>query len=1487
MEVVWQDGSISECAKLCLQLFNQCLDQFYLLSPKQQSEIDDQFGRFSIWLSNIGVFAPTRGSLDYRLREAPDIQRLVRRLLRTLNDQIQQYITRLGFNRPVQEFRHENPVSESESLGSLVSGMAEEITLMHQLSNTIRKASRDGQNEKAATAFKILDDDGNDIGQCFMDHFALEIIQRRFPGCDRGLQKRLAATMLLRRKRILYRRSRYMKAPSKTSSAPDKLVPNPTTLQAGLEVPVPIPIPVAQASEPIIQKSRSTASSRAVTATTLNLELWKRASAPSVISRAKTIDWTIVQQFDFPPPPLGPIQRKLRALKQQHVVEFETLIDSLPISERIPRSELFQKELEKKMEGERMACNNGSMEVICPYCCCSLSSTIVTNKLKWIEHVKYDLDPYVCLFDNCSSPTDLYNHSEDWIKHMRQHRVRWRCTAKSHGVLVFHTKDEYEEHMTTKHKSTKSQLAILAERSSRSSGPLFECCPLCGKSGDPSLEEHIASHLRFLALKSLPFPDDEGYDNGSEVLRSEFQSSGARTRSTMLEESELLMLSPRDSHMDDVFRAEHSTSHSLPSGSRAGLGQDRRPNVGNEPGPDSKLELEELDSRFSDDHLYNGWSKLSYKQRARREKMLTRRGLPIPDRDFPLEPPEEEHGLSAPSPPDTGGAPGLFGRFVESIIESRTNLADLAEAPFSDQRSDAPGQSHYPPSPTLPVNLGEIGCSATGPNSSGWEFIDHARSTVYDAASDPILASLLANTLHQHTKPDSPLRPRSNDPSVDVSRADPRPIKLPASLYASSENSSDGSESDMVSYGPERPEQCPIITCNYHTRGFARKLDKQRHLLTHYRGSMMCGFCPDSISLESKNFDRADVFKRHLFAKHGAYQENPGVGQRPKKAVGCSNCSDIFFSVQEFYRHVDKCTIRAVMRSNEVATVATSQNTKGPNSSGTNFQEQLPGAQPPRDRQTLALDPPADPNEQCSNVHEQRLPRRQDRIIGSSSVDNAYMAPMASGQDSSVHIMLCHACGKNWTSSLPFGFGCPNCHVLHYSEVINLDESGGEIDAVSSAGNGVSDFSLPHFQYIPVTNSGASAGSAPEAINPVDSARTATLNDDGLFSRAMSGYRDHFMDKHSYLPVNERLVLWEQRLSQFLPGGSDAVDVAGSHFAEPQHVPVKFDKEVNRHKLTSSRLPSILEHNSYVSDLDAETVARANAAVSSESEHSDEGLKRPYFDNVSDEHVHTVAKAPRTGMNEFANSRPGWSNLVSSSPNSSAGFNTSRQNDAPYAQTWYSSDFSSRTPSAGFNGSHQNDTPYRQMPPPSGSLERSDSEIGPYPGYYQEDLSGPQGPIVTQNDGFQQLGRVLGNSLASSSAILDTRMRDTRSTPYGQGWIPPRAMAYPAYPYSGAQNSTATHDNYTNASDAQLSYQRNASSTSGRTMRASRAALLSPHLENSRTIEPPALLHSPWPPSPTHFQSPPDYEQAAQSHTSQAESEKVFPSPGLLHPGAS
>lgn len=295
---------------------------------------------------------------------------------------------------------------ENSRLGVVVDNIAGEITLLQQLSNTIRKASNERNNVKAATSFVIRDEDGNDMGPAFVDLFAMKIIRRRFPNCDEKIMKRLAEAMLLRRKRILYRRSRYGNAPTRHApSAPQKLVPS-TRKEPGGFQNTPGPIGHQHFShsntETQQQSSPSTAGSRAITATTLNMEHWKKASTPSVAGTSRTIKLDNSEHLEFPPAPKWSILQKLKELKEKRLMKHEERLNSLPnyllyiqhdeqrtleedvvSSLRAKISEL-EVALQEEIENDRISCGRGSMEVVCPYCCCALSSATVMSNHLWM-----------------------------------------------------------------------------------------------------------------------------------------------------------------------------------------------------------------------------------------------------------------------------------------------------------------------------------------------------------------------------------------------------------------------------------------------------------------------------------------------------------------------------------------------------------------------------------------------------------------------------------------------------------------------------------------------------------------------------------------------------------------------------------------------------------------------------------------------------------------------------------------------------------------------------------------------------------------------------------------------------------------------------------------------------------------------------------------------------------------------------------------------
>lgn len=202
----------------------------------------------------------------------------------------------------------------------------------------------------------------------------------------------------------------------------------------------------------------------------------------------------------------------------------------------------------------------------------------------------------------------------------------------------------------------------------------------------------------------------------------------------------------------------------------------------------------------------------------------------------------------------------------------------------------------------------------------------------------PTSSPSMAPALPQSRPPSSYDR-RSSVSSVQSQRSHPSPA---ASIAESDDDTKEKGrcpfpecrrifkdlKAHILTHQSERPEKCPIVTCEYHIKGFARKYDKNRHTLTHYKGTMVCGFCPGSGSPAEKSFNRADVFKRHLTSVHGVEQTPPNCRKRSPAAAAskgasnyspdatgkCSTCSVTFSNAQDFYEHLDDCVLRVVQQ---------------------------------------------------------------------------------------------------------------------------------------------------------------------------------------------------------------------------------------------------------------------------------------------------------------------------------------------------------------------------------------------------------------------------------------------------------------------------------------------------------------------------------------------------------------------------------------------
>lgn len=178
----------------------------------------------------------------------------------------------------------------------IVGDIASQVTLLHNLSNTIRKASRESQNLKAQH-FMIKDEDGNDMEKSLRLYF-IKALHARFPESSESIRHRLCSTMLIRRKTILHRRHRYYSAPNslpKPAVEPLPRVSARPSSQQGSSLQKPI--------EGGGLTARSTVCSTVQSATTLATPEFQQESAPSTVSQARTDALAAHEALVIPPAP--------------------------------------------------------------------------------------------------------------------------------------------------------------------------------------------------------------------------------------------------------------------------------------------------------------------------------------------------------------------------------------------------------------------------------------------------------------------------------------------------------------------------------------------------------------------------------------------------------------------------------------------------------------------------------------------------------------------------------------------------------------------------------------------------------------------------------------------------------------------------------------------------------------------------------------------------------------------------------------------------------------------------------------------------------------------------------------------------------------------------------------------------------------------------------------------------------------------------------
>ncbi|OQV08179.1 hypothetical protein CLAIMM_12492, partial [Cladophialophora immunda] len=155
-------------------------------------------------------------------------------------------------------------------------------------------------------------------------------------------------------------------------------------------------------------------------------------------------------------------------------------------------------------------------EFVCPYC--------------WVirEHIRQDLQPYVCTYEECPDADHMYSSRHAWLEHERLvHRRVWKCFE--HRSFISESKDNLSQHFSSCHQDLDAQaIENLLDLAATTSADERKSCPFCRSNGpfEKGLHNHIAFHQEQLATFAIPRNLDRD-ENSS-------QAQGSRSEWSML-----------------------------------------------------------------------------------------------------------------------------------------------------------------------------------------------------------------------------------------------------------------------------------------------------------------------------------------------------------------------------------------------------------------------------------------------------------------------------------------------------------------------------------------------------------------------------------------------------------------------------------------------------------------------------------------------------------------------------------------------------------------------------------------------------------------------------------------------------------------------------------------------------------------------------------------------------------------------------------------
>ncbi|KAL7916500.1 hypothetical protein GGI35DRAFT_433224 [Trichoderma velutinum] len=487
------EDAIYNKAAECLKVFNDCIESM-TSTPWPQDQLD----RFNLWAAHGGIFGnyQQHTSMDWRLRERPELVEMILQLLTLLHEYLSAICTLTGpiagkviaavedtsSQTQSPSFHTSASASSSECSFGLISetsavvadpidtmrGKVEQtLSELFRISAAIRSAGMSYRHTKAANFVEWQD--GVNLTQRFKEGVE-RLLRIKKPSPRDYMVKRLIETICLRQRELAYSRRKRVGTSEKEESVKSHVANLPPRSTAGYSR---------------LGGSGSTTSK--LTHAAIGASRGKAAQPDTGQPTVYTATYVPTTVFTQKKPAKSPMTRP-------QLFTIDGSLTNLP-----PPPEV----------GERL-------EFECPYCDIPFEKTKFQGS-SWRVHILEDLRPYVCILPDCKTPHALYKNSGSWISHMQtKHKVaRWKCVPSCQSIIRnFQTEAEFLAHAENEHKEefTAEEMLELANIGRYEINRELEVdilleCPICTISFEDkdflAVYSHIAEDLTEYAWISL------------------------------------------------------------------------------------------------------------------------------------------------------------------------------------------------------------------------------------------------------------------------------------------------------------------------------------------------------------------------------------------------------------------------------------------------------------------------------------------------------------------------------------------------------------------------------------------------------------------------------------------------------------------------------------------------------------------------------------------------------------------------------------------------------------------------------------------------------------------------------------------------------------------------------------------------------------------------------------------------------------------------